>query len=216
MMSERSRPGSGFCLPAAVLLLGLAGSCSQPATDPKADLAASLQGADVEGYHFALSEDEAQTTSSLTNGTVRGLITLGRDDADLPLRYTKIEDKQAKTAKTYRSQIVKKGPSLSLVVSEVGTDTVVETKAFPPAGPACQPEGQFDSLEACIARFNCTSKGALLCEANRTCEPQFAALTCCLKNGQIFSVHLIYPPTSIRCQLRELVPDLEGLVLSPG
>ena len=63
-----------------------------------------------------------------------------------------------------------------------------------------------------MADFNCENKGAFLCEANRTCQPQFAALTCCLTNGQAFSVHLVVPPTRLRCLIA--LPDLEGLVLS--
>lgn len=216
MMSKRIGGGSGLRLPAAVLLLGLVCACSEPAADPRTDLEASLEGADVEGYLFALSEDEARTTTSLTNPAVRDLVTLDREDADLPLRYTRIEDQGEEPPKTYRSAVVKDGPSLSLVVAEVGTDAVISTTEFPSAGPACFDETEFASLPACIARFNCLNKGALLCEANRTCEPQLAAVTCCLDNDQDFSVHLIYPPTSIRCQLKDLVLDLEGLVLSQG
>jgi hypothetical protein len=216
-MSKRIGAGSGLRLPAAVLLLGLVCGCSEPAADPRADLEADLQGElDVEGYLFTLSEDEDRTTTALTNPAVRDLVTLDQEDAELPLRYTRIQDQGEQPPRTYRSAVLKDGPSLSLVVAEVGTNAVISTTTFPTAGPACFEETEFASLQACIARFNCVNKGALLCEANRTCEPQLAAVTCCLENDQIFSVHLIYPPTSIRCRFKDLVPELEGLVLSRG
>jgi hypothetical protein len=85
---------------------------------------------------------------------------------------------------------------------------------FPTPGPACGPPGPFDSVAACLQDFDCTRRGAIQCEANRTCEAQVAALTCCLKNGTILSIHLLIKPTKIQCLLNDLTPDLEGLVLS--
>src|SRR6266516_3687081 len=60
------------------------------------------------------------------------------------------------------------------------------------------------TVNTCVAAFNCTNRGPLKCEANRTCKGQFAALTCCLKNGSSISVHLIIPPAVLTkaCLLR--------------
>jgi hypothetical protein len=213
MITKRIRAASGLYLLMAVL--SLVCSCSRPASDPKGNLIGSLKGADVKGYVFALNEDEAQTTSSLTNNAVTRPITLGKGDADLILRYTRVEDIKTKTTNTYKSEVIKKGSSLALVVTEMGTDKVIDNKSFPAAGPTCQPPGTFDSLEACISQFNCADKGAIQCEANRTCKPQFAGATCCLKNGNIFAVDFIIKPNTIRCSiLGSLTPDLEGLALS--
>jgi hypothetical protein len=194
---------------AELLFLGLACACGKPASDPKGDLVASLQGADVKGYLFALREDEAQTTSSLTNRAAHHPITLGKGDAELVLRYTRIEDKGAKTTKTYRSAVEKKGSSLELVVTDLGTPRTAVRNLLTDAGPGCQPPGSFDTLDACISslELDCSRGGALQCAANRTCESQMAALTCCLRNGQVFSVHLIISPTALHCRARDLVPD---------
>lgn len=216
MMSKRIGAGFGLRLPAAVFLLGLVCAYNEPAADPRADLEAALEGADVEGYLFTLSEDATGTTTSLTNPAVRDLVTLDREDAELPLRYTRIQDRGEQPPKTYRSAVVKEGPSLSLVVAEVGTKAVISTTTFPTAGPACFDGREFASLEACLTRFDCVNQGRFQCEANRTCEPQPAALMCCLDNGEIYSVHLFYPPTSIRCRFGTLAPKLEGVVLSKG
>lgn len=73
----------------AVLALGLLVSCNKPpapAPDPKAELVASLKGADVQGFLFALNEEENRTTSSLTNKAVNDLIRLDpKTDSSLPL-----------------------------------------------------------------------------------------------------------------------------------
>lgn len=195
----------------AFLSLILVCSCDKTAPeDPRRELLDSLEGANVEGHLFAFKEDAARTTSSFTNRSVQDLVQLGERDTGMVLGYTRVEDNQTNAATTYRSEVVKKDSSLALVVTDLATDNVVDRRDFPVPGPACEP--QFDSLAACVEEFNCTHRGALLCEANRTCKPQLAALTCCLKNGDIFSVHLIIPPTRIRCQI--VVPDLEGFVLT--
>lgn len=211
MSTQYIRPSRRFV---ALLSFVLVCSCTQSAPeDPRKELLDSVEGANVEGYLFAFKEDAARMTSSLSNRSLQDLVQLGERDAGLVLGYTRVKDNQTKTATTYKSEVVKKDSSLALVVTDLATDKVVDRQDFPVPGPACEPPGEFDSLAACVEEFNCTRKGALLCEANRTCEPQFAALTCCLKNGQIFSVHLIIKPTRIRCQIA--IPDLEGLVLTP-
>ena len=197
--------------PIALLSFVLLCSCEKTApSDPRGELLGSLKGANVEGYLFELKEDEARTTSSLTNPAVRELVQLGQGDSETVVGYTRVEDNRTNAATTYRSEVVKKGESLALEVTDLATDRIVDQGTFPVPGPACEP--QFETLAACVEQFNCDHKGALLCEANRTCKPQFAALTCCLTNGQIFSVHLVIPPTSRRCLI--VVPDLEGFVLT--
>ncbi len=75
----------------------------------------------------------------------------------------------------------------------------------------------FASVNACIDNFerDCSQGSATLCAANRTCEPQFPALDCCLTSGQLVSVHLIVNPTAPRCLLRDLIPNAV-LTLSQG
>lgn len=200
-----------------VALLALVALCScrgvtaqEPAQDPRADLIDSLKGVDVEGYLFSLTESDAQTTASLTNRTANELVTLERGDTTLPLRYTRITETEAAT--TYRSELVKQGDSLTLAVTDLSTNKAIDEWRLPTPGPGCEPK--FESLQACIADFNCNQKGALLCEANRTCDPQFVGLTCCLTDGTAFSVHLVVNPDSPRCKFKDLIPDLEGLVLT--
>ena len=206
------RVGFLFYALLALVALGSLFACGR-VPDPRADLIRSLKGADVQGYLFSLNEGEAQTTSALTNSATEKVITLGKGDTGLVLRYARVEDKKTNTSKVYKSEITKQDGSLSLVVTDLATNGVVVKGSFPSAGPTCSPPGQFDSLTACIDEFNCTNKGPLQCQANRTCDPQFAALTCCLKNGTTFSVHLIIRPDNRRCVLKDLTPDLEGLVL---
>jgi len=219
MISLHNRSESAFCLAIVLLSLGLVCSCKTTRSDPREDLVRSLKGANVEGYHFATKEDDTQVIASLTNSAVRNLIKFDGGVTNLVLRYTSVRDKSTNTTRTYKTEITKAGTALTLLVTDIATGEVVSKDTFPAPeshrktdttgrGPT------FDSLEDCIRDFDCTRRGALQCEANRTCQDQFAALICCLKNGQCFSVHLIIRPTTLRCRFRELIPDFEGFVLS--
>ena len=152
--------------------------------------------------------------ASLTNGAVRNVITIDEGTTNTVLGYSSVTDKKANTTRTYKAEAVKTGASLAVVVTDVVTGEVVSKDTFPVPQPHGGGQPTFDSLEACIKDFDCKNRGALQCEANRTCKDQFAALTCCLTNGQCFSVHLIIRPTSLRCTLLDVIPDLEGLVLT--
>jgi hypothetical protein len=229
MISLHNRSFSAFCLAIALLSLSLVWSC-QPAppdsgnatpgstpgaktSDPREELVRSLKGANVDGFLFATEEQDNQVVTSLTNSAVRNLITLDKGATNLVLRYTSVKDKKANSTQTTKTEVVKTGNALALQVTDIATGQVVSKDAFPPPGSHVPTGPTFDTLEACIQDFNCTRRGALQCEADRTCKNQFAALTCCLKNGQCFSVHLIIRPTRLRC-LVATFPDLEGLVLS--
>ena len=209
---------SAFCLVTALVCLASVSSCNTTAPDQKpdarAELIRSLKGANVDGYVFATRDDESQVLASLTNGAVRNLITIEESATNTVLRYTSVTDKKANTTKTYKAEAVKTGTSLAIVVTDIATGDVLSRDTFPTPQPHGADQPRFDTLEACIKDFDCKNRGALQCEANRTCKDQFAALTCCLTNGQCFSVHLIIRPTSLRCQLLDVIPNLEGLVLT--
>jgi hypothetical protein len=214
MMTQPIRNTSARNLLAAVLLVGLVGSCRPPQADPKGDLVASLKGADVGGYLFALQEGEAQTTTSLTNRIVNQPVTLGKADTDVVLGYTRTEDRKTRTAKTFKSEVIKKASSLALLVTELETNQVVDQRPLPVAGSICDSLQKFDSLAACISQFDCASRPAFQCKANQTCRTQFADVTCCLTNGSIFSVDLFINPNTLRCSIRGPIPDVNGFALS--
>jgi hypothetical protein len=193
------------------------GCARSPTADAKEELIRSFNVANVGDYLFSINEGVTETASALTNRSATGLITLRRDDIGLVLRYTAVVDERSKTKKLYRSDIRKQGDSLSFVATELGTNTVVSQTMFSSAGPACFPAGQFDSVTACRAAFQCTPEGCpLQCEADRTCDNRVAALTCCLKSGEIYSVHVLFAPDSRRCLARQLTPDLDGIVVGPN
>jgi hypothetical protein len=214
-MIRQTRPSALLYI--ALLSLGFFVFLSGPASadDPKADLIGLLKGVDVDGYTFSMNEDDAVTSSSLTNKGLYDVFSLGRGDADVILRYTSIQDKKTLKTSVYKSEVIKKGTAMNLVITDVAANKVISNKAFPAAGPGCFPAGQFATLNACIERFRCLYGGNLTCNANLSCEPQFAALTCCLTNGQNFSVHMIFPPTSITCLVRAQTVDVWGLSTSP-
>lgn len=219
MTTPRVRPGSVIGLLLVLLSTGLLGSCTQPsstdpgpptAADPRAELIGSLEGADVEGYLFSLDEEQGRTTTSLTNPAVHEVVRLGEGDPGVVLRYSRVENRDERASDVFRTEVLRREAALALAVTDLATGEIVDEWPFPD-GPAC--EQKFDSIAACIHEFNCASRGSLLCEANRTCNPQLAGLTCCLEDGTIVSVHLIVVPTAPRCQLRDVLLDAE-LVLS--
>lgn len=214
MISPRNRSEAAFRLVIVLLSLGAICACSTATPDPREELVRLLKGANVDLYHFATSEDDAQVVTSLTNSALRSVINLDSGDSNVVLRYASVKDKKANTTKVYKAEISKTGAELTLLVADFDTNEVVTRKTFPAPEPHDETGPKFDTLEDCIKDFNCQRKGALQCEADRTCEPQLAALTCCLTNGQCFSVHLVVRPNTFRCLFRDLTADLEGLVLT--
>jgi hypothetical protein len=173
----------------------------------------------VEGFNFGTEENETQTISSLTNSAVRQLVTLDGGTTNLVLRYTSVKGKKTNVTRTSRAEIVKSGKELTLQVTDIANGEVIFRQRFPVPEPHQRAGGiggppTFDTLEAWLRDFDCTRRGTLQCEANRTCQDQYAALTCCLTNGQCFSVHLIIKPTTFKCTRTFVIPDLEGFVFS--
>ena len=180
--------------------------------DQKQELLRMLKGKNVKGYHFSLQEDENKVVASLTNSALRKPIDLNRAGADLILGYTQVKDKKKNTTRTFKSEVNTKGSSVAIIVKDFVTNRVISKYSFP--SPSPHEDTGFKTLEQCIQDFRCKHGGELQCEANRTCKPQFAALICCLSNGNCFSVHLVFLPNTLRYQILSNVPPMEGLVLS--
>ena len=180
--------------------------------DQKQELLRVLKGKNVKGYHFSLQEDENKVVALLINSAVRKPIDLNRVGADLILGYTQVKDKKKRTTRTFKSEVKTNGSSVAIIVRDLVTNRVISKNSFPLPTPH---DGTvFETLEQCMQDFRCKHGGELQCEANRTCKTQFTALTCCLNNGNCFSVHLVFHPNSLLCQILSNVPPLEGLVLS--
>ena len=215
MRTARIRSRATSCLLFVWLGFGLLSSCTTAMPDAREDLRRSLKGADVKDYVLTVNDDDAETREALTNPAVRNVITMDRGTPNVVLRYTRVHDKKTNTRKTYRAEAVRSGNEITLVVTNVATNEVVSKRTFPAPQRHATAAGSpptFKTLADCIGDFNCTRGGALQCEANRTCQNQFAALLCCLDNGQCISVHLVINPTSPRCQFLGVIPGLEGLV----
>ena len=211
MSSWHSRSINAASAALMLLSLGLLYSCGPARLDPREDLLRSLRGEDLQGFYFVHKVTDGEEIATLTNSAVRDVINVNEDDTGGVLRYTRVRDKAANTVRTTKTEIVRKGTSLSLQVTDIGNNEVVSTHTFPT--PVTRHADGIDSLQDCLREFDCINRGPLQCEANRTCKDQFAAIECCLSDGQCFSVHLIIRPTTPRCQLVEVIPEFEGLVL---
>lgn len=189
---------------------------SDPKSDPKSELANSLKGVDVSGFEFSTREDDAIGFAAFTNRAVRDLITLEKGTNNVVLQYARIKDKKANTTKTYKTEVVRKDTRISVRVTDFDTNAVISDDDTEPPPPPPR-GGDFNTLEECLADFNCKHRGEVQCAANRTCKTQIVGIMCCLTNGQCISVHLVIKPNSLKCSLLEIgqVPDLEGIVLRP-
>lgn len=209
MLSFRDRSRSTLCWAVVLLCIGFVWSCTEPpAPGLKDELVYSLGGEDLTGFDFSTEEDESQTVASLTNGALREYVNVDKT-SELALKYTLVKDKKTGATNTYKTEILKSGAELTLAAKDIATGEVVHRTAFPVPEQVELPEGPatFDTLQECIADFNCTEAPALQCEANRTCEDQAAGILCCLNNGQCISVHFLIRPTELRCRLRVALPD---------
>lgn len=214
-MATHVRQSFVLHVPIALLSLGLLCFSSEASASDYGKEPPREEGSEyVEGHILTVTEDGTHVTTSQRIEATQDLISLDKDDTNLVLGTKSVTDKKANTTSSYRTEVIRKDTALTLAVTDLATGRLIESHQFPTAGPGCFPAGEFDSLNACIAAFHCDKGAELLCEANRTCRPQFAGLTCCLKDGTAFSVHLVIKPTSVRCKLLDLAVDLEGLVLS--
>jgi len=190
-------------------------SCNTATKDPKQEFVRSLQSANVQGYLFSSKEDEDKLTVALTNGAVRKLMPLDKAAPNVVLQYTRIKDKRTDATRTYRTEVVGKESAIALQVTDLASNKVVSQETFPAPvrGKKSPAVGEtFDSLDACLKNFDCTQRPALQCQANSTCKVLQAGVDCCLNDGQCFSVLEVVRPTSLRCQVQEFIPNLEGLV----
>lgn len=227
MNSSHTRSTFVFPLLTALVAIALVASCNpqtgqpppspspSPTTqsDPKAELTTALKGADVSAFDFERTENDTQIVSSFTNRSLKNVVTVQPGQNNIVLKYTSVKDKGRNTAQVTKTELTRADNALAIVVTDFNTGAAISKDTFPPPQPHNPSGPTFDSLQACIDDFNCKHRGELLCEANRTCKDQFAALTCCLKSGQCFSVHLIIRPTRPLCQLINSAVNFEGFVL---
>ena len=205
----------------AVSLLALV-SCKKPVepgpgpspAPAEGDFRGSLPAADVQGFSYSKVENDQQSAESLTNPAVVSLTPFPKETTNVVVGFKRVRDKAANTSRTYKTEVRRAGKEVTLVVTDIANNEVVVNTRFP--DPLPHPEvQQFDSLQACINDFLCKNGSALQCEANRTCQPQFWGLICCIKGQQFcVSVHGVVRPNTLRCQIIGPIVDFEATVFS--
>jgi len=189
----------------ALLALALICTSAVPAFADD-ELLRALGDAKPADYAFATSDDEEQATASLTYRGLRERVTMS--GTKLILKVARVTDKKSGVARIYRTEILRVKDAVTLRISDVDTGEVILDRLAPP--PVHGGGGDFDE---CFRNFECNLRGPLQCEADRTCEPQVVAVTCCDDQGNCISVHFIVRPQAVRCALRDLVPNLDNGVL---
>jgi hypothetical protein len=152
--------------------------------------------------NFVDSEIETKdyTVHRMTNMDAQEYVDLSTAKEEVVLQYSAMKKKDGETICT-KTILERKPESARLAVVDLKTGNTTWEKEFPVKdSPRDSLSLQnFSSLQACIDDFMCKHQCELEQLANKTCEAQFAAITCCLANNQCFSVHLVFQPTSIRC-----------------
>ncbi len=170
--------------------------------DPKKDFEKEVNDPQTSAYYFTTFESANERAVSLSNPDLGQLIEANKEDSSFTVRYTKMEDIKQNTTELYKTEFVKADNGWSLLITDLTNKKVFYEKALSldSLGWSPLPNG-FRSLEACIEDFKCKHECVLQKEANRTCEPQYAGIICCLTNGQCFSIHFVFRPTSWRCRI---------------
>ena len=182
-------------------------------TDQIQKLLRKLKGKNVKGYYLGLQEDENNIVASLSNGILNKPAHLDKLNDNLVLGYVQVTNKKKRTIRTFQCEVIKDDTTVAITIRDLGTGRLLSKNLFP-SPTRHDHRTQFKTIEECIRDFQCMQGGQLQCEANRTCKNQYVSMICCLKNGFCFSVHLVFRPTSARCQILSIVPHLEGLVVS--
>lgn len=204
-----------FLLVAVLLSLSLVSSCKETI---RAELVGSLKGETLEGFNFATLEDGNQIIASLTNSEAQNIVTLENNTINKILKYTLVKENINIIKRVYKTEVIKKNSELALVVTDITTGIVVSRTPFPESKSNHSLNGlhNFDTFEECIADFNCTSRQAYQCEANRTCEVQLPHLLCCFNDGQCFSLVMIINPTRLKCRLGNVAMVNQGVFVIKG
>jgi hypothetical protein len=202
-----------------LLLTAIIYSCTPSAPEKTEDEFLKLSGnPSRDNFIESTTESKDYTIRRFSNISISELLDLNAQKGETILQYTAV----TKTGEqpVYTKTIVEtKDKSARLAVVDLSSGKATWEKEFPIVDMKTDSltRQTYNSLQACIDDFMCKHQCELESLANKTCETQFAALTCCLANNQCFSVHLVFPPTSIRCLIRppfDLPSHLKGLVLA--
>lgn len=159
---------------------------------------------------FASTEDDSGATASFTSPAVKNGIAL-KNDGNVVVGYKAVRDKQKNATTNYRQEIVRSGRSLAFVITDLGTNQVVErqTLTIPEddgnGGGGGGSEPSCPSCAEAMRDWRCNRRGTLQCEANRTCQIQRDHMVC--GDGCPHST-LFVAPTDPRCSIANFpLPD---------
>ena len=194
-------------------------SCKAPAPEQPKDEFLELSG-NPSRDKFVESEMESKdyVVRRFNNISLSEYVDLNNVKGEMVIQYTAVAKTGEKPMQT-KTILESKDKSARLAVVDLVSGQAVWEKEFPIVDTKTDSLTiqTFKSLQDCIDDFMCKNQCELEALANKTCETQFAALTCCLNGGQCFSVHLVFPPTSIRCLLRppfDFPAQFKGLILA--
>ena len=192
--------------------------CTKPTPEMPKDQLHELSGnPSMDNFVESQTESKDYLVRHLNNTTLPEFVDLNSTKGETVIQYTSVTKKGDKPVYS-KTILEQKEKSARLAVVDLQTGKASWEKEFPIGGIITDSLTltKFSSLQACIDDFMCKHQCELEALANKTCETQFAALTCCLTNNQCFSVHLVFPPTSFRCLIRppfDFPVYFKGLIL---
>jgi len=185
-------------------------------TDLKEGLLRAVKGADLRGYTLAQSEDDSQATASFTSAAIKDTMTF-TGDGTVVVRYRAVHDKKNGTTANYRDDIVRKGRSLTFVITDLGTNRVIGKQSHAiddPGGGGDDGLRCFTSCSDAKRDFDLNHLPALQDAANRTCQEVRGGYDCCDNPpcaDCLLKVTVLVPPAP---HLQHILPACEVASLS--
>lgn len=200
--------------PLFILMAALFSCNDSKVESPKQELLDAFKDQKIESdFNFETSENDSLTTAAFKNKAISNQIMLTTRDTSLVIGYFSEKNKKTSSSSVHKYELIMHDSAVYIEISDA-TKKIIDKITYPAiidnTGGVTPPVPDgFDSINDCIADFNCTRRGALQCQANKTCSPVGAALLCCLTNGQCFSVHLLITPNIPICSIKSSrIPDI--------
>ena len=181
---------------------------------PKQELLDSFKDQKIESaFNFETSENDSLVTNAFKNKAVSGQIMLTTRDTSIVIGYFSEKNKKTASSSALKYELIMRDSVVYIEISDAAKkiiDKIIYPAIKSTTGgiPPPLPDG-FNSINDCIADFNCHRLGELQCQANKTCKPVGAGIICCLTNGQCFSIHFLITPNTPICSIRiNQIPDI--------
>lgn len=192
----------------AIALLFLVVSCCEPCPEQEIsdfeqarNMVAELvkKNAPNTTFEYKGKETDTKTKILYQNKEIGEVIELDDQDQDVLIGFAAEQKEGEENATTFKTTLQKKGNKVTLVQTNLITNTSITKDFGIPDDIVPVPSG-YDSIDECMADFWEREGADLQAQANETCETVVTGVLCCLKDGICYYVDFIHiKPTNPYC-----------------